>query len=155
GKQRVGHADRELARVSLLAVLADVTKLDRRTVWPGDVLCLPDNLVESLEATMKRVGAVVHGQSVVAAVEREGPPGDAVGHAPDRGTEVGVAGEVAFQRVEAKDDVSRLPLPVRYVELGDDRAVRHHLDRHPTALEDVECDRGAVGYFPEVVFFKT
>ena len=56
---------------------------------------------------MQRVRAVIDGQLVFLAVERELAPGDPVGDAARGGPEMGMAGQVGRQIVKAKDDVGR------------------------------------------------
>ena len=82
---------------------------------------------------MQVVRAVVGGELVGAAIEREAALGDAVAHAPDNRAEVGLLGQVAVDAVEPEHDIAQLPVAVGGVELGEDRAVGHHLGDHPPA----------------------
>jgi hypothetical protein len=85
----------ERAGITFLAVGADVGETDRGALFAADDLGFPDDFVEASEPAVEVVGAVVGGQRVCPAVEGESAPGDAVGIAPDRGAEIGMAVKVS------------------------------------------------------------
>ena len=86
--QAVGDLVGELAGIALFAVGAHVREDGADGVLRLDRLGLPDDLVESLQAAVQVVGAVVDGQRIFLAVEGELALGDAVGVAADGGAEV-------------------------------------------------------------------
>ena len=147
--QRVADRHLEITGVSLFAVAAQVTQLERVQVRVPD---LPDGLVESLQAAVQRVLTVVLRQLVLRAVQGEAAVGDAVAIASHDGSEVGVYLEVAVQAVESEDHVGELAVPVRRLQAHDDGAVSHDSRLHAVLVgERVEFDRGPVGSLSEIL----
>src|SRR6185312_17055202 len=124
GRDGVHHAHRQRARVALFPVGAVVAELERRRGGGGNVARGPQTAVETHVAAMQRVGAVVGGQVVCVAIEREASMGDAVGVAADQGAEVGLGvAHVAGQVVIAEHDVAALAAAVGGLERDHDAAV--------------------------------
>ena len=109
GRHGVRHADGEVARESFLAIPAEVRQLDGRAVGPETSSAFQTTLSKPFSPPCRRVGAVVEGQLVLVAVEREPALGDPVGDPAGDGPEMRVLGQVGVQRVEAEDHVGRLP----------------------------------------------
>ena len=122
--KRVGHRGGERAGIALVAVGADVGEDNAGGVGGFDRLGLPNQLVESLDAAVQMVRAVVRGQLVFDAVEGELSLGDAIGEAADGRTEAGMALEVVGQRIERERDVGQLAVAVGRFDGGDRGARR-------------------------------
>ncbi len=100
---------------------------------------------------MQGVRAVVGRQGVLLAVEGELALGDAVGDAADGAAEVRVVAEIAFQVVEAEDDVGQLAVLVGDVQLGEGGAVGDDLGLGAAGVGEGEfLDHGAVRHLAEL-----
>ena len=149
--QGVGHLDVQRAGVPFLTVGAGVLQDDADSVVLLDRPVPPDHLVESLDAAVDVVFPVVLGQLVPDPVQGETAAGNAVGVASHQGAEVGVLGEVAFQRVESQDDVVEVAGPVGGPEGGDDAAVGDDPDFDAGGIRQrVDPDALAAGSGAEV-----
>ena len=96
-------ADIERARVTFFVMRADT--LERHRVAARHFPRAPHFFVEADQAAMQMVRAVVDGESIFSAIDREAPIGDPVRIAADDRAEVWVIGQVTTDRVEAEDDV--------------------------------------------------
>ena len=109
-RQGVGHLDRQVSGVALLAVGAlegqgeAVLRL---------LLHRPDLLVKAPGAAVEVVLPVVGRQRVLRPVQGEGGPADAVAVPADEGADVLVLLPVVLQGVKAQHHVHRISLPVR------------------------------------------
>jgi hypothetical protein len=119
----------ERARIAHLTVRADVAQGDGGHRLLRHLDHFPQDLVEAPGAAVERIGAVVHGNPVGAAVEGEAAAGDPVRDPPDRGAEVLRVLQIIVDRRMAERDVGQGALPVR----------REH-----------RLDRGAVGDDPRL-----
>jgi hypothetical protein len=77
----------QIARVSFLAIAAQVAELERRDAVHFDDVRVPKLFVESARATVKVVGRVIGGERVVASVEMELRTANAARDASDDGAE--------------------------------------------------------------------
>jgi hypothetical protein len=75
----------QIARVSFLAIAAQVAELERRDAVHFDDVRVPKLFVESARATVKVVGRVIGGERVVASVEMKIRTADAARDASDDG----------------------------------------------------------------------
>ena len=132
--ERVDHRGGEVAGVTFVAVGTEVRQLDAHKILVLQRLGLPDRLVEALLSTVEVVGAVVGGQGIGLAVQRELALGDAVGVAAGDGPEEGMSGKVVLERIQRQGDVGQVALPIGRLDRGEDRAVGHHLDRQPMGV---------------------
>ena len=144
--ERVGHRQLQRAGVALVAVLAGQRELQRGAVGALDRRRRPHQLVEALEPAVQRVDAVVGGELVGLAVERERRAADAIAVAADDGAEVRRVLHVVLDAVVAEDDVAERAGLVRHLQRHDDGAVvgDPHLDAVRVG-QRVEIDGGAVG----------
>lgn len=95
---------------------------------------------------MEVIGDVVGGEGVGFAIERELAFGDPVGVAADGGTEVGVAGEVWVEVIEAQGDIAEAAVAVGDHHFGEEGAVGDDLGFKAVAvLEGIGFDGGAIG----------
>src|SRR2546425_291797 len=100
---------------------------------------------------MKGVGAVILGERVLLAVERELGLGDPVGHPAADRPKIWVAAEIAFEIVKTENDVVDLAVSVGYMQLRDNSAVRDDLSLHPRRVgENKEIHGFAVFGLAEV-----
>src|SRR5690348_5344109 len=105
----------------------------------------PNALVESLEAAMEMIHAVVGGERVLGAVQRELARADAVAIPANKRAEVGAVAHVAGEIVVAKRDIHQLAILVGYLEGLEDAAIGHDLgDGALLVLERVKFDRFAI-----------
>ena len=84
----VGHRRSERAGVALFTIRARVIQDETDAVGALERRDAPDHLVEALHAAVQVIGAVVRGQGVGPAVQREPAAGDAVAVPADEGAEV-------------------------------------------------------------------
>jgi len=146
---RVGRRHVEVAGIAFLAVLADVVQFQGWAGFRHRDFRVPDDLVESLDAAVERVGAVVGGERVFPAVERELALGDAVAVATHETAEIGRLLQVFRKRVVAEHHVAQLAHPARHADRLDNAAVVGNLhDMAPGILERVEVHRLAVSSAP-------
>ena len=141
----VADPDLEVAGVAFFAVLGEVAEDDVPWALFFD---LPEDAVETAQAAVEVVGAVVGGEGVAPVADAEAALGDAVGVAADDGAEVGVVGgvQVVLGLGEAEDDVGGLALPVRDLEREDDGAEVGDPDAHAGGvLEGEGLHRGRGG----------
>src|SRR5438874_1745687 len=73
--KRVAHRGRQISRISRLAILAQVRKLD--PIW--DLLSLPHHVVKAVWTAMQGIRWVVDGKGVLITVETKFSIGNAVG----------------------------------------------------------------------------
>ena len=141
------------AGVAFLAVGAAVGEGDAGKSRPLDRLGPPHDLVESADAAVQVIGAVVRGQPVLDAVQAEPALGDAVGVAADGRAEAGMAPEVVRERLQREGDVGHPAAAVGDLDRGDRGPVGH--DLHPQAAgidQRVQIDRSTVGRSPHGSF---
>ena len=116
---RVGHIDIHVSGVALLAVFGAVAEC-----YLKRALCrhFPYLGVEPLHTAVQTVGAVVNGQLVLLAVQRELAVFDAVCHTSADGIEIRLLGPPFLRCAEAKDDILDFPFAVGYQQSGNLRA---------------------------------
>src|SRR5262249_27761793 len=79
------------------------------------------------------------------AVEGEAALGDAIGKAAGDRAEMRAARGVAFQRIEAEDDIGQPALSIGYLESRDDAAIGQDRDPHPGLIGQViDIDRRSI-----------
>ena len=121
--ERHHHGDGKIPGITFLAIRTEVAE-GHSGFLAGQDLGRPHDLVETRDAAVQMVRAVVDGQLVLLSVEPETAFGRAVGHASGRAAQIaGIAAEVLFQIIEPQHDVAKLAPAVRHVQLGDDGAV--------------------------------
>src|SRR5262245_18132336 len=98
-------------------------QFERDAVFRGNLARFPVRLVESFDAAVQMVLAVVGGQLVLDPVERKSTFGDAVGVSARERAEERMALQVLIQAVEAEHDVVHLALAVRSFERNNYAAV--------------------------------
>src|SRR4030095_2530670 len=85
-------------------------------------LCLPHDLVESLDAPVQVVLTVIAGQRVFDAAQAKLPPGDAIAVTADYCSEVWVTLQVPVERIETKQDIAQLPVTIGDLQRYEDAA---------------------------------
>ncbi len=127
---------------SLFAVLANVGQLD--PVF--DLFAGPHLFVESDQAAVQCVVAVVLRNVIGLAIERECAAREAVGVTANNGTHVGLVagGDVAVEAVETLNDIGHLAFAVRRLERHYDAAVGQNFDRDFSVLQGIKIDRFAI-----------
>ena len=143
GRERVGHANLQVARESLFAV---GVRVGQHEPVVGGRYHVPDDAVQSVQTSVERLSVVVLRQGVFHAVEREAAAGDAVGIGAHDGAEEALAGvvDVAGERVVAQYDILVTALAVRGPERYDTGAVVGDLHGHVAGMQRVEFDGFAV-----------
>ncbi len=126
--ERVGHRGREGPGIALVAIGAYEGEGGGQAVVAHGGFGLPDGLVEALVAAVQVILAVVGGQRVLDAVERELALGDPVRVPPGDRSEVGVPGQVAVQRIQGKGDHVELAVAVGHLDGGQRGPKGHDLD---------------------------
>lgn len=119
----VSHDCGKGAGVAFFAVAADVSERQSGSAGLRNVFCIPNDLVESLVAAVKVIGAVVLRERVSVAVERKPSVRDAVSVTPDGSSEVGRAVRVPINVVVAEYDVFEFAVPISNVQRDESRAV--------------------------------
>ena len=148
--ERVADLDLQIARVSFLAIAAQVAELQRRDAVFFDDVRIPKLFGESTRATVKVVGRVIGGERVVASVEMELRPADAARDASDNGAEIRMRSEVVLQIVEAQHDIHLRAVSAGHPQGGDDAAVVGDVAGEPATVgECEEFYRAAVGKISE------
>jgi hypothetical protein len=103
---------------------------------------------------MQVIPAVVLRHCVGLAVEREPALTDAIAHAADDGTEVGLVFEVRGQAVVPQHHVGQHTMAVGHPEFGHNGAVVDHTQHHPaTVCQGVAADFPAVRQISAGLFF--
>jgi len=128
GGQLVGDRAGQRAGIALVAVGAREGKLHAHALFALMRLGLPHGLIETLDAAVQVVGTVVHGQRVFGAAERELALGDPVGVAADDRSEIGMASQVAVERIEGERNDVELAVAVGRFDGRQRGAVGHDLD---------------------------
>src|SRR5437763_14920800 len=83
----------------------------------------PHNFIESFDAAVQVIFAVVDGQRVLATVEREAAFGDAIPITADDRAEVRVAFQIPVKVIEAENNIVTLAVAIRHLERCDNAAV--------------------------------
>ena len=110
-RQGIGHPDRQISRVALLAVGAE--QGEGEIVVPG-VLRGPDPVVEAYQSAMEVVDPIiVCGQGIGFSVQGELRPADPVGVPAHQGPQRFAVGEIRLQSIKAKKHIHGLARPVR------------------------------------------
>ena len=148
--QGESDGDEEVARVALLAVPAQIAEFERLGIG---VIDLPDHLVEPTQPAVKMVRAVVLGEFVFHAVQREPALCDPVPVSADQRSEVGVvAAQVLLQAVEAEDDIAAPAGTVGRVERDDGPAVGHDGGFNAVGIrQGIELDGGSIRGLSELL----
>src|SRR4051794_19441156 len=87
-RERVANSSGQRSGITFLGVLAYVGQLNCRTSGVVDFLRRPYDFVEAFQPAMKRVFAVVHGEFVFLAIQREAALRDSISVAPNDRTKV-------------------------------------------------------------------
>ena len=122
-RQSIDHFDRQVTRVALLLVWAQVVQLQGRPFFGFQRFGLPDDFIEPLDPTVQMVGTVVSGEYVLLPFECELTAGDTVAHAADNGAEIRMAFQVFLQGIESQHDVLEIAVTVRHFKRHHDAAV--------------------------------
>src|SRR5262245_32220522 len=105
-----------------------MAKREARLWCTGGMDDAPDCFVEPYAAAMEAVFAVVLGQAILAAVERERRATNSIRKTPDQRAQVGVLLQVLRERREREDDIVANTLAVRRFDPDDRPAVGDDLD---------------------------
>jgi hypothetical protein len=132
--------------IPFLTVRADVGHRDADESLAFDRLGLPDPLVEAHPAAVQMVPAVVGGQGVGGAIERELRLGDAVGVAAADRAEARVAGVVVGEGIKVQGDVVELALAVGDLDRRERGAKGHDHGVHTARIREGVTVHG--GSFP-------
>jgi len=126
GKHVAGRAA-EMTGIALLAILTFVFEANATQGCSSDHRCAPNDLVESSAAAVKVVGSFIASQRVSETIKGKAGVADAVGKAPDGGTEVWRVRDIVAGRIETENNVRAFPARVRNRERHQDGAVREDL----------------------------
>src|SRR2546430_991588 len=133
-RERVDHSDREVAGITFFAILASISQSERRAVRnfqrPGG----PNNFIESFDAAVQVIFAVVDGQHVLMTVEGEAAFRDAIPITADDRAEVRIAFQIRIEVIEAENNIVTLPFTVRHFERCDNAAVVGDLNFSSAAI---------------------
>src|SRR6185436_12367893 len=137
-----------IARITLLAVLAQIFQLDARSLG-ADVEAddFPDYFVETFGAAVKGVRSVVNGQLVGFSVERELPFSNAIAVTSDQAAKEMVALDVTLERVMAEHHVAELAVLVGHGERDDGASVSENARFGAVAVSQrAQVDGRSVGH---------
>jgi len=112
----------------------------------GYSFCFPNNLIEALETAVKVVWFVVDGELAVGAIDGKFPASDAVGVAPNCGTEVIFVFEPMGFFFETEKYVADLSITIRHGEGTQSRAEISDCGGDAGGVGDVESFQG-FGFF--------
>ncbi len=144
------HGRTERARISFVAVGADVAHRNGDAAIAFERRALPDHFVEPFASAVQMVFSVVGSQLVAPPVEREPRVRDPVRVTADRDAEIARPRHVVVEFVEAGDDVVESTTPVRHSNRDDGGAVGHHANFDPVGVgEREDLDPRAVSGCPE------
>jgi len=105
GAQRVSDMCHALTRVTLVHVRAVVGKRDASVCT---AVPIPDDPTETVHSSVKMIDAVVDGQSILHAVQREFALSNAIGHTTDQRSEIRIApsrAQISVHVVESENDI--------------------------------------------------
>ena len=140
----------QVAGVAFLAIGAEVSQRQGFAGGGSAGHGLPDVLVETDVAAVQRVGAVVGGELIRFAIEREPAPGNAVAIAPNQRPEVGIGfaeggALVVAHILETQHHIAELAISVRHPQAGERAAVAADGGRGPVGVaegEKLNCSSG-------------
>ena len=117
--QAVGDQSLQRSGIAFLPIDADVAQFKRKPVTCVDNLAVPDNLVESAEAAVKRIRTIVPGKFVNMAVQFEFAVRNPIGIPSHQCTEKRILSQIAIKIVKPQYDIRELSISVGRFE-GDD-----------------------------------
>ena len=152
----VGDLCRKCAGIIFFAIFADVSELHGRfAALCGKRFSFPKFARETGTSAMEMIFAVVRGEFVFDAIEREFGVGDAIRKPPDHRGGTREAVEVFVERFCAEDDIGGASLAIEREEFCDDRALLHDARDHAVAVAEGEnLDGRSVLEFAEFRFFN-
>src|SRR5712664_4126089 len=109
--------------MALLAVLADVSQLQRVTLRTGNLLRAPQHAVESANTAMQVILAVVQREPILLASQCKAATRDAIGVAANNAAEVRVVVSIAIETIVAEHHVVELSRSIRNLQRSDNAAV--------------------------------
>src|SRR6202012_2659391 len=83
----------------------------------------PEALVETDQAAMGMIGAVIARKLVGVPIELKAGAGDAPRHASDNGPKIGMTGEIGIERIKPEPDIVETAFAIRHAQVGDNPAV--------------------------------
>jgi hypothetical protein len=124
-------------RITLIAVGAGEMKSDSRSMvthlqWLG----LPNFFVKPHRSTMDVVGRLVGVQLIMPSIQSEPATCNSIAESPYRGSEEGMAAQVAVQRLKTKVHIVQPALAILHVHLGDDGTKIGDLQDRPRGAAD-------------------
>ena len=122
--QRIGNGDRDVSRITLLAIGAHVEKPQRwGAIGAVQRLRSPNALVEPDAPPVQMIGAVVSSEDIGAAVQREVASADSPRNAADDRSKIGMRPQVVTKVVESEHDVVHASLAIRHPNGRDDSPI--------------------------------
>ena len=122
-RQRVSDAGAKRSGIALLHVRAGVIENDAHPAHIPERFGVPDDFVETSDATVQTIRPVVHGEPIGRPIEGESAAGNPIAVATDDRAEVRGIAKVAAQTVVPEHDIVELTRAVRRLQRGDDAAV--------------------------------
>ena len=122
-RQCVGHRDREVSRIALLTIFAEVRKFECRSLFSCYLFGFPDDLVKTLQAAMKMVFTVIACQLVLFPIQHEPARADSISVATYQGAKIRMLLQIAFQRVKSQDNIVEFAVPIGNLQRYDDASI--------------------------------
>src|SRR5690606_24236625 len=131
---------------AFFSVRARISEHDAAFALTLERLCVPDDLVEPLDAAVQGIRPIVGGALVGRSVQRELGVADSVAVAADQRTKIGTALEISIDRLVPQRDIAECAIAVRYLQRSDDSTVVRDADFHAGSVaERVQFQGCAVG----------
>ncbi len=136
--ERIHNFTREVSGIPLISVATPVTKHQRRRVLGQARLAVPANAIETTDAAMKMMRAIVAGEDMITAAKAKSAQGNAVAEATDNGAEIGMSPEIGIEGIEAQDDIFYPPVSIGDSKRANDASVVDDLDLEALAVRKGE-----------------
>src|SRR5262245_1470905 len=112
--QRVGDRCVQSAWITLLAVFTGVGEHDSLGLLRLEWLCMPNNLVNTVDSSVQGIRSVVLCQLVLHSDQREFTIGETVAVTPNQRAKIRALAEIALQGAEAQGHVAWMTLSIRH-----------------------------------------
>jgi hypothetical protein len=95
---------------------------------------IPKNFIESFDASMQVILAVVQRELILLSIKRKFPFGDPISITPDYRPEIGFVVYISLKRIIPQHNIGKIAAPVFSIYIGYNGSVIDNLDPHSRVI---------------------